>query len=94
MGGISAGYVLLVKSKFYQQNIARFILPVEQQKNSFYQKNFNFYGQSNIVNCFTGNISFLPVVDISEKYMIKKTYFTSQEAFYSRIKALTKINML
>ena len=36
MGGISAGYVLLVKSKFYQQNIARFILPVEQQKNSFY----------------------------------------------------------
>ena len=30
----------------------------------------------------------------SEKYTINKTYFTSQDAFYSRNKALTKINML
>ena len=31
---------------------------------------------------------------ISEIYMINKTYFTSQDSFYSRTKALTKIDIL
>ena len=42
MGGISAGYVLLVKSKFYQQNIASLFYRWNNRKIHFTRKILTF----------------------------------------------------